>query len=257
MRKLTIGLLALAAAGLLAGAALGGDKVVIKDPKGDDNGPGAYTYPTDAVYAPGSFDLTEFVVQDKGKDVDFEVTVGAKLDDPWRMGTGFSVQMVFIFIDNAPGGFTETPPGLNVAIDPETAWDVCVILSPQTMSRVQQEIDAKAGAMASSIIAPTRVKGARSSISAKVPKEKLGAGDIATWKYQVFMQSNEGFPAGTDLLTRKVNEFEGQHRFGGGTDFDCDPHVMDILGDHAQLATYVCNDDGSTQQLAVVKLVTP
>ena len=43
------------------------------------------------------------------------------------------------------------------------------------------------------------------------------------------MQSNEGFPAGNDLLTRKVNEYEGQHRFGGGNDGDCDPHVMDIL----------------------------
>ena len=43
------------------------------------------------------------------------------------------------------------------------------------------------------------------------------------------MQSNEGFPDGKDLLTRKVNEYEGQHRFGGGTDSDCDPHVIDIL----------------------------
>ena len=43
------------------------------------------------------------------------------------------------------------------------------------------------------------------------------------------MQSNEGFPDGKDLLTRKVNEYEGQHRFGGGTDGDCDPHVIDIL----------------------------
>ena len=47
------------------------------------------------------------------------------------------------------------------------------------------------------------------------------------------MQSNEGFPARTDLLTRKVNEYEGQHRFGGGTDTDCDPHVMDLLAGDA------------------------
>ncbi len=29
------------------------------------------------------------------------------------------------------------------------------------------------------------------------------------------MQSNEGFPTARDLLTREVNEYEGQHRFGG------------------------------------------
>jgi carbohydrate-binding DOMON domain-containing protein len=33
--------------------------VVLTDPTGDDDGPGTYTYPTDAVYEPGSFDLTE------------------------------------------------------------------------------------------------------------------------------------------------------------------------------------------------------
>ena len=64
------------------------------------------------------------------------------------------------------------------------------------------------------------------------PRSLGGSGDPSTWKYQVFMQSNEGFPADDDLLTRRVNEFEGQHRFGGGTDYDCDPHVMDMLGDH-------------------------
>jgi hypothetical protein len=45
----------------------------------------------------------------------------------------------------------------------------------------------------------------------------------------VLIQSNEGFPDSKDLLTRRVNESEGPHRFGGGTDYDNDPHVMDIL----------------------------
>ena len=257
MRKLQFGLLVIVAAALLASSALAGTKVTIKDAKGDDFGPGEYVYPTDAVYVPGSFDLIEFELEDKGKNVQLEVKMGTNLEDPWRMGTGFSVQMIFILIDNAPGGFTTTPPGLNIEIAEETAWDVCVILSPQTMARVQQEVDAKGGAMASHIVVPGRVKGSRSSISAKVDREDLGAGDIQTWKYQVLVQSNEGFPSGGDLLTRKVNEFEGQHRFGGGTDFDCDPHVMDILGDHAQLKAYECNEDGSTKKLAIVKLVAP
>ncbi len=76
---------------------------------------------------------------------------------------------------------------------------------------------------------PRRTRGAGRTISAKVKLEDLGGGDPATWGYQVVMQSNEGFPDKADLLTRKVNEFEGQHRFGGGNDGDCDPHVMDIL----------------------------
>ncbi|MEZ4389258.1 MAG: glucodextranase DOMON-like domain-containing protein [Candidatus Krumholzibacteriia bacterium] len=221
MRKLSIGLLAAAMVALLAGGVLAGDKVVFKDAKGDDNGPGTYVYPTDAVYTAGSFDIIEFDAADKGDAVDFEVTVGAKLEDPWRMGNGFSIQMVFILIDNAPGGFTETPPGLNLMVDESTAWDKCVIISPQTAARVQQEIDAKAGDMASSIIVPKRVKGRRSSIVATVDKAQLETGDITTWKYEVLM-SNEGFP-------RRPADPQGQRvrrastASAGGTDFTAIP----------------------------------
>lgn len=256
MRKTRMLLLVLAALALASGSAQAA-KVVIKDATGDDNGPGNYTYPTDAVYTSGSFDLKEFAIEAKGENADISVDIAGRLDDAWRMGTGFSVQMVFVFIDNAPGGFTEAPAGLNVAFAEATAWDVCVILSPQQMARVQQEVTAKGGKLASQILVPARVRGNRATISATVPLAKLGAGDPATWKYEVVMQSNEGFPAPGDLLTRKVNEFEGQHRFGGGTDYDCDPNVIDILGDQAQLAAYECKEDGTTVKLATLMLVTP
>ena len=109
--------------------------------------------------------------------------------------------------------------------------------------------------MAAAILVPSRVKGSRSTISCSVETGDLLKGDPAKWGFQVLVQSNEGFPSGTDLLTRKVNEFEGQHRFGGGTDYDCDPHVVDILGDNAALGGYECNDDGTTKKLAVINMV--
>ena len=81
------------------------------------------------------------------------------------------------------------------------------------------------------------------------------------------VQSNEGFPAKTDLLSRKVNEFEGQHRFGGGNDGECDPQVIDILagkgeGDKSEVAAqqemlaYECNDDGTAKKTALLKLIS-
>jgi carbohydrate-binding DOMON domain-containing protein len=73
-------------------------KVSFKDPRDDDNGPGRYTYPTDPVYKPGSFDLTGFDLKARGDRVDVSVTLAAKLEDPWNTGSGFSLQMVFIFI---------------------------------------------------------------------------------------------------------------------------------------------------------------
>ena len=71
---------------------------------------------------------------------------------------------------------------------------------------------------------------------------------------------------GDPAVTRKVNEYEGQHRFGGGTDTDCDPHAIDTLAgsgtgaaDEAQaqhdMLKYECNPDGSAKTGAVLKMV--
>lgn len=251
------------AAGLLLATAATAQKVSFKDPAGDDNGPGTYTYPTDAVYKRGSFDLTGLDVESKGGKVTFDVTMNSPLDDPWGMKVGFATQMIFIFLDTGPGGFTDTVPGLNVKFDEANAWDKLVILSPQPPGRVKDEISSKAAAAnAGSILVPGRVKGAGRTISGTVELE----GDPTQWGYQVVVQSNEGFPAPGDLLTRKVNEFEGQHRFGGGTDYDCDPHAIDILAgggtgaaDEAQaqhdMLKYECNPDGSAKTGAVLKMV--
>jgi hypothetical protein len=142
-----------------------------------------------------------------------------------------------------------------------------VILSPQSSSRVKTEVAEKvAAAMQEAVVVPTRTRGAGRVISAVVDLDDLGGGDPATWGYQVLMQSNEGFPAGSDLLTRKVNEYEGQHRFGGGTDGDCDPHVMDLLAGAGageateveaqhQMLRHECNEDGTAKQLAVLTMV--
>lgn len=257
----------MAAAGLLlAGAALAQSGVSFKDPANDDNGPGGYTYPTDQVYKRGSFDMTGFDVKVSGKKVDLGVTFNAPLDDPWRMGGGFSVQMVFIFIDNKEGGFKEGPPGTNVTFADGNEWDHMVVLSPQPPGRVKTESEKMPAAQQAAVDIPTRVKGAGRTISATVDLDQLGGGDPSQWGYQVLIQSNEGFPEGKDMLTRKVNEYEGQHRFGGGTDTDCDPHAMDILAgsgtgaaDEAeaqhQMLKYECNPDGTAKQPAVLKMV--
>ncbi len=260
---------AVAWVGALAAGTLWAQSITFKDPVGDDNGPGNYTYPTDGVYKAGSFDLVSLDVTTKGDKVTFAVTTNSTLEDPWRMGVGFSVQMVFVFIDTdhkEGSGSTGAPPGLNVAFAPADAWDRLVILSPQPLGRVNNEIDQKAAAMKSAIVVPTRTRGAGRTISATVDLAALGGGDPATWGYQVIMQSNEGFPAGNDLLTRKVNEYEGQHRFGGGNDGDCDPHAMDILAPPAEgsagevqaqhdMLKYECNPDGTAKTMATLTMV--
>lgn len=266
--KRNLWLWALLLAAATASSALAGD-VTFKDPIGDDNGPGKYTYPTDQVYKPGSFDLTFLKVKDSANKVTFDVGVNANVENPWNMQSGFSVQMVFIFIQTDPKtpGFTKGLPGLNIEFEPDSGWQKCVIISPQPPSRVKQEVETKvAKDLQAGVIVPKRVNASGRTLSVTIDKTELGGGDPATWGYQVIMQSNEGFPAPTDLLVRKVNEYEGQHRFGGGTDTDCDPNVMDILagngvGDPSevesqhQMLSYECNPDGAAKKMATLKLV--
>jgi carbohydrate-binding DOMON domain-containing protein len=274
--------LLLAAALLAAGAALAQEKpapaksagFTLSDPAGDDDGPGTYTYPTDAVYKPGSFDVTEFQVVPQGEAVEFRVTVKSRIEDPWDSqawgGNGFSVQMAFIHIDtdHARGsGVRDGLPGTNVRFAEDEAWDRVVIISPQGATRVNSEVDAKCPQWKSRIAVPKITRASGRTLIAVVDAAALGGPPLTTWGYQVLMQSNEGFPAKTDLLTRKVNEFEGQHRFGGGTDYDNDPHVVDILvppgGDpvkkqHEILSKYnKAATDPKPEDLAVVPMVYP
>ncbi len=238
MRQTTFRFLLASALLLRAAAALAAAPLVtIPDPVGDDDGPGTYKYPTDAVYKPGSFDMTEFQVVPSGSDqVEFRVTVRARIEDPWDSaawgGNGFSVQMVFIHIDTdhvKGSGVTQGLPGTNVRFAEDEAWDKVVIISPQGPTRVNSEIDQKCPQWKDRIVVPKITRASGKTLIAVVDAKQLGGMPKPTWGYQALMQSNEGFPAKGDLLTRKVNEFEGQHRFGGGSDFDNDPHVMDIL----------------------------
>src|SRR4029079_8363344 len=206
----------------------------LSDPTGDDKGPGTYTYPTAAVYKPGSFDITEFEVVPGANQTEFRISVRTRIEDPWDSpawgGNGFSVQMAFIHIDTdhkKGSGVQDGLPGTNVRFSEDEAWDRVIIVSPQGATRVSSEVGLKASQWKDKIIVPKVTRAQGKTLIAVVDNAQLGGPPQTTWGYQVLMQSNEGFPDKKDLLTRKVNEFEGQHRFGGGSDYDNDPHVMD------------------------------
>ena len=267
----------LLAATLFVGGAVRADDpgaVTLPDPTGDDNGPGEYTYPTDAVYKPGAFDITELKVVPKGDQVEFHVSVRSRIEDPWDSqawgGNGFSVQMVAIHVDTdhlKGSGVRDGLPGFNVRFAEDEAWDKVVIISPQGPTRVNSEVEMKAAAVKDRVVVPRITRASGKTLIAVVDAKQLGGAPQPGWGYQALMQSNEGFPAKTDLLTRKVNEFEGQHRFGGGTDFDNDPQVLDLLvppgGDpakkqHELLSKYnKAATEPKPEDLAVVPMVYP
>lgn len=215
---------------------VGKNHLVFLDPIGDDKGPGYYTYPTNPVYVKGGFDITKVEIDGSSKDsVVFKVTVNADLKQEWGMAADFDIQFIQIYIDTdgEPGsGHVQTLPGLNLFILPAHGWEKVVVISPQPESRVSIEVEAKAKDMESSVAIPKKIVGQGRTLIATVLKRDLGVDDdtdITKWKFQVFSQSNEGFPDKEDLLTRNVNEYNGLHRFGGGNDYWGDPEVMDML----------------------------
>jgi carbohydrate-binding DOMON domain-containing protein len=222
---------------LASGAAFAFEPIVFEDPAGDDKGPGTYKYPTAAAYKSGSFDLKKVEIKESGDNVEFKVTFKARIEDPWDSkswsppGQGFSLQFVQIYIDTdrkEGSGHKDALPGINIRFPEQSRWEKVVLLSPQPVSRLKMELKMKAKAFAKSAVVPKKVRVKGKSLIVTVPKSELG--DVQkSWGWQVVVQSNEGYPDGNDVLTRDVNEIEGEHRFGGGNDWDCDPHSLDIL----------------------------
>lgn len=244
LRKTVSLLLALAVASVPFALRAADPPIMLLDPDGDDNGTGAYKYPTDAVYKPKSFDLRKLEIVDKGDDVEFRVTLGTTIEDPWNSttwpdggGNGFSLQFVQVYIDtdHQPGaGFTKPLPGLgNAQFDNAQAWDKVVLISPQPRGRLGAELKAKAGNMRGGAIVPKTTKVSGKTLIAVVKKAELGQ-PTGKWGFQAVVQSNEGFPIERDILTRPVNQTVGPHRFGGGDDGPCDPHVIDIFAGSAK-----------------------
>jgi len=147
-----------------------------------------------------------------------------------------------------------------VQFAPGHEWNKVVILSPQKKARVVGEAQTKATKVIADIVVPNTTRGNNRTLKGSVPLSELGGdGNVDAWSYQVVMQSNEGFPAATDLLTRKVNEYEGQHRFGGGNDGDCDPHTSDVLesadAKQADMLAYTCGPNGESVKPATLKMI--
>lgn len=220
----------------VAAAAFNPKQIELKDPSGDDKGPGTYEYPTDPIYTRGSFDLKRVSITDKGADLEVVVELNAKLEDPWNSrswgGNGFSLQMVQLYLDTKKGGFRGALPGMNVKFVKGQAWDKVVFISPQPKNKIVAEMKAKAGKKTRGLVVPRQVVVRGRAIVAIVAKADLGTPQ-RSWGFQALVQSNEGYPTANSVFARQVNEYPGQHRFGGGNDHDCDPHVIDALAGKA------------------------
>ena len=187
----------------------------VTDPTGDDTGPGTYTYPTDAVFQPGNFDITNFQVGADDENILFRFTMAGPVDNPWDGTNGLSLQTFDIYIDqdgDGAGGVAFLP-GRNLSLAEGSAWDYAI-----TVEGWESKIFTPGDE------GPTEVAGpgdfavitdpGQQKVTVRVPKSILGDTPEA-WRYAAVVMSQEGFPSGGVLRVRDVGVAAEQWRIGG------------------------------------------
>lgn len=285
----------------------------LTDPRGDDYGTGALTYPMNPDFQQGDLDLlrvsahrvaggTEFVAefarpirQPQRRTID---GVGTQLDDVARLG--FYTFNLDIYIDTdgeAGSGSTTTLPGRGVLIDPSTAWEKVIALTPDPQTaraelkrivirdeRRREVAEGKKGIIEETqrrelresvddyVFFPTNVTVRGNRISFLVPESFLPAGPKEGWSYVVAVTGADVIQrldqqnrlmrigdAGETLMVLPVTTGRPADRFGGALENDTYmPPIVDLIVGTAEDQKRVLSGyDADADQPAVVKGVKP
>jgi carbohydrate-binding DOMON domain-containing protein len=226
---------------------------LLEDAQGDDHGPGGYTYPTNAVFTPGCFDMVSFECREGDDEVTFNVKLASEITNPWNSGIGLSVQTIDIYIDtdHKPGsGLTEALGGRRVEFEPECAWEYAIWVEGWN-----QKVFAADGSEVGGITAA--VDSVNNVVSISVPKSVIGSPEPG-WGFQVFVLGQEGYPAQGNLRVREVMTQAAEWRFGGGDDGMYDPNVIDMLVPAGRAQAEILGAyDAKAERLAQVPMVYP
>jgi len=203
--------------------------LTVADPEGDDHGPGSYTYPTDAAFDPGAFDLLEFVAGSDGENMVFVFTIAGPINNPWGSGSGLAVQAldVYVDVDGQPGsGSRLLLPGRNAALPAEEAWDVAVWAEGWTPGVFRVDEAGQPKPVSTEI--KISVDPVARKVTVRVPRSAFPEGDPATWGYLGVVLGQEGFPATGVWRVRDVEGQAAQYRFGGAPDDTNHTRIVDL-----------------------------
>jgi len=194
------------------------------DPQGDEYGPGTYIYPTNQQFAPfeGLFDLLRFGIKEERSNYLFTLKF-AEITNPWHAKYGFSHQLIQIYIDNAEGGDTTVfKRGANIKFSEEAPWNKLIKVNGWNIKVYDYQDNPQEEKQIEGVEA--KVLDDEQTIHIKVPKDLIGG--LKGAKYYVLIGSLDGFSYDN---YRPVVEEVSEWKFGGGTNSDIDPNVIDIL----------------------------
>lgn len=229
--------------------------LVVEDPAGDDNGPGTYTYPTDAVFEPGVYDVAAFRAGVDRDEFVFRFDLNGPINNPWGSGINLSVQTFDIYVDVDPGAGTGARTlleGRNAALPAGNGWDLAVwvegwnqkLLVPDE-SGTPREVS---GDNVTAIVDPNGRITVRVAAAAVPALGAAGAGGPEGWAldptgfgYVAAVLSQEGFPSPGVRRVRDVEATASQWRVGGSPNDTNHTRILDLVmaGDQtAVLAGY-------------------
>ncbi|MFP4483789.1 MAG: glucodextranase DOMON-like domain-containing protein [Spirochaetaceae bacterium] len=264
---------------------LGDSEVVLNvdDPGDDDYGPGSYTYPSDAVFTDGSFDITNFQVADSERNLIFRFQLDSSIANPWDSGIGLSVQTFDVYIDVDPGAGTGARmllEGRNAALEDGNGWDAAIWVEGWNQKILTPDEDGQPVEQPGS---PIRVivEGSSGLVTLLVPKQSLAqalpeamedgsaAADPTQWGYAAAVLGQEGFPSPGVRRVRDIDDEATQWRFGGATAGANGTRIIDLVwpadGDPGQreiLSTFEPRetenvDELSPEDFAQIPLMQP
>ncbi len=224
------------------------------DPVGDDKGTGNYTYPTNAVFQPGVFDLTGFMVMKNSTHVALVVFLRNLGGNPWGGPAGFCLQHVQVYVRTTATGTTNTSTyGLKVVVSNDYAWHYAILLTPgwgeepAPQGQVSAIYDAtgslvaKAGGSGFTVYADASMNAIIALIDTSL---LVDVDNIASWKYVVTVSGYDGFEASK---LRAVGLSAEEWKFGGADTYalaaNVAPLVIDLLAptadaQYAMLTSY-------------------
>jgi len=199
-----------------------------QDPQGDDYGPGSYTYPTDAAFPGGVFDLDSFTVGVDDENVVFKFTVYGPLNNPWGSLTGLAVQTFDVYIDQdgvSGSGNQMLLPARNARVSADDAWDVALVVEGWQPGVYVP--DGKGGvSFVEDVVVKIVADPGNRRVTVRVPKSALGD-DPASWRYVVALCSQDGY--GPNRIRDVLPKAE-QWRVGGAPENSTThTRIMDLL----------------------------
>ena len=207
----------------------------------DDRGAGTYTYPVPLQDRDGIFDMKSFRVRDLGQTLEFIIDFLRPLDREGLEGEsfqkGWAFQLLDIYIDTdglRNSGRTFALPGRNIRFHPDQGWEKVIVLSPGPSSVIRDYLIRYSESQGlyrarNDVLAPSNVFVYPFRLVARVPKAGIGSPQ-GHWGFQVCLM---GFDpenlALNGLLNREVNLHADHLSFGGGSEFEGNPNILDVL----------------------------